>query len=70
MIHRLFLTTTALLAFSGAAFASDLLPTSKPAPIFPASPYSWSGFYFGATAGAGGIATKDSLDYEGDSEQA
>ncbi|WP_158817167.1 outer membrane protein [Methylocapsa sp. S129] len=45
------LAVSAALTFSASAFAADL-PTSKPAPVFPASgPYNWSGFYVGGYAG-------------------
>jgi outer membrane immunogenic protein len=51
MIKHFCLSVLALLAFAGAAAASDL-PTQKgPPPAPPYFPFSWSGFYIGGNIG-------------------
>jgi outer membrane immunogenic protein len=52
IMRRLLLSTIAIAALTGSAFAADL-PSTKSAPVFtaPVSVYNWTGFYLGADVG-------------------
>lgn len=51
-MKRLFIASTALLAFSAAAVAADLPVRTEPAPFVPAPPvFTWTGFYAGVNLG-------------------
>ena len=54
MIRNFLLSTVALAAISGSAFAADL-PSRRPPPVYIPPPipiFSWTGFYIGADVGA------------------
>lgn len=53
-IRTSLLTTTAVLAFTGASYAADMgVPRKAPAPYAPPPAFSWTGFYVGIAGGAG-----------------
>lgn len=56
MVRRFLLSTTALAAMSGFAFAADLTTRPPPAPFVPPA-FTWTGLYIGGTVGAVSTST-------------
>ncbi len=58
-MRKILLSTVALAAMAGTAFAADL-PSTKSAPVYmaPAPVFSWTGFYAGVEGGADFLNTK------------
>lgn len=61
-MNKLLAAASVLAISTATSFAADL-PMKAPYRAVEAAPYSWNGFYLGATVGAVGLATDNRADY-------